>query len=640
MNDKKVPPAPLPSVADRALTCLRRGDAEQAESLLRGHLRTNPLDAPGWHAMACVARAGGNAAAAVALAGKAVGLAPEPFFYITLGLALLEQGHVEQARAATNVAVLSTPTDPRAHDAMARVMEAAGRLPDAERALKKALSLRPLEQERHMALAAFLARCGRGVEAAAVSARALALEGEGVLARNLHAMVLEQDGRWAQAEPHFAAVAHAMPQSAQAQANHGAALFARHRYEEAEEVLLRAAALAPNVAETRTNLGLVYMAQGRLHAAEQELGAAYSLRTDDARLALNYGSVLMDLGHTRRAQALFVHAMEQATSEEDRARAALDLGGLYLATGRFAQGWALFEARRSLLAPPACAAALPEWDGAATKKTVLLYAEQGLGDTLQFLRYVALAARKAQICLVVPQSMRRLVACLLPLWEGRVHLAASARVGGADMGCSLLSLPHRLGVGAPFAWRPDLASFVGAATPHARAGLHVGLCWSGNPEYQFDRRRSLDPALLDEMAGLDGVRFYSLQPCASLADVPLPLIPLPEGDLLATAQLMAGLDAVVSVDTMIVHLAGLLGKPSILLDRFGGDWRWAAGSVVAPPIQAEARGGAFARSLWYPTVQIIRQPAVPQGRASWRQPLAAATQWLGQMAQGGCSGQI
>lgn len=642
MGGKKAQALPPQSVADRALACLARGDAEQAESLLREHLRSYPVDAQGWHAMACVARAGGNAAAAIALAGKAVELAAEPFFYITLGLALLEQGHVEPARAAVNVAVMSTPADPRAHDAMARVMEAAGRLPDAERALQKALSLRPLEQERHMALAAFLARCGRGAEAVAVSVRALALEGEEVLAHNLHAMALERDGRMAQAEPHFAAVAHAMPDNPQALANHGAALFARHRYEEAEQTLQRAATLAPNVAETRTNLGLVHMAQGRLHMAAQELEAAYRLRTHDARLALNYGSVLRDLGRNQAAQDMFVHAMEQARSAGDRAQAALDLGGLYLATGRFAQGWVLWEARRDLLAPPAGTAALPEWDGKATDKTVLLYAEQGLGDTLQFLRYVEQAASRARIRLMLPQSMQRFAACLLPRWNGRVQLVSPAQAGGATAGCSLLSLPHRLGVAEPFAWQPEPACFGGAGPVRERKGLHVGLCWSGNSAYQFDRRRSLDPSLLAQLAGVDGVCFQALQPHDGLASFPLPLAPLPEGDLLATAQLVAGLDVVVSVDTMIVHLAGLLGKPTLLLDRFGGDWRWAAGSAVVPdsPGQVATQGGAFARSLWYPSVRITRQPAFSEGVASWHQPLAVAAEWLAQMAQGGCPDQI
>lgn len=640
MGNKKTDCAPVPPPAEQALACLARGDAEQAESLLRAHLRQNPLDAEGWHAMACIARAGGNATAAVALAGKAIGLAPEPFFHITLGLALLELGHAEQARAAANVAVLATPNDPRAHDAMARIMEEMGRLPDAERALKKALSLRPLEQARHMALAAFLARCGRAAEAAVVSGRALALEGETVAAHNLHGMILEQAGRMAQAEPHFGVVARAMPDNPQALANHGAALFAQQRYDAAEAALQASAALAPDVAETRTNLGLVLMAQGRLHKAEQELRAAYGLRRQDARLALNYGTVLMDLGRVDEAEALFTQAMQQAATVQDRARAAFDLAGLYLSVGRFAQGWALFEARRDLLAPPACTANLPEWDSTTTTKTILLYAEQGLGDSLQFLRYVGLVARKAPVCLLVPQAMHSLVNCLLPMWQGRVRLCMSPQADReAEVCCSLLSLPERLGVFEPFAWQPDSALVAAKPPQHGGEGLRVGLCWSGSPRYQFDQRRSIDPGLLQNLVAMQGVRFQSLQAVAGPCGPEWPVAALPDGDLLATARLVAGLDVVVSVDTMVVHLAGLMGKPTLLLDRYGGDWRWAAGSV-----STGTSPGAPERSLWYPSVQIVRQPAPVEEKASWRQPLATAMHWLeqaaGQVGAGGCPNRM
>ncbi|MCP1241447.1 tetratricopeptide repeat protein [Acetobacter lambici] len=645
MDKKKADQRGKPPLADVALACLAQGDAVQAESLLRAHLRLNPLDADGWHAMACVARAGGNAGAAVALADKAVGLVPEPFFHITLGLALLELGHVEPARAAANVAAIATPNDPRAHDAMGQILEKAGRLADAERALKKALALRPLEQERHMALAAFLARCGRVGEAVTLSARALALEEGNIAARNLHAMVLEQAGRMVEAEPHFRRVAQAMPNNPEALANHGAALFAQQRYEAAEQALRLSATLAPDVAETRTNLGLVLMAQGRLHGAEHELGAAYRLRTGDARLALNYGTVMMDLGHTQAAEELFTQAMQQATTPRDHARAALNLGSLCLSTGQFAKGWDLFEARTNLLLPPACVAAMPEWDGAVSAQTVLLYAEQGLGDALQFLRYVGLAAQKVRICLLVPQTMRSFVQALLPQWGGRVQLVMPEQAGGAQACCSLLSLPHRLGVAAPFAWQPDTTCFVGPTAPHGRGKVRVGLCWSGNPRYQFDRRRSLDPALLGGLAAVDGLSLQALQPCVPPADSPVPLTPLPKGDLLATAQIIAGLDAVVSVDTMIVHLAGLLGKPTLLLDRYGGDWRWAAGSVAPDtPLVADAGlgPGVLERSLWYPSVRITRQPAPRDDRPSWRIPLATAALWLEHVAAravgpGGCS---
>lgn len=633
MGDKKAEYTQPSPTADLALSCLARGDAEQAESLLRTHLRHNPEDAQAWHAMACVARAGGKAAVAVALASKAVGFGAEPFFYLTLGLALLELGHVGEARAAVNVVVLSTPQDPRAQDAMAQIMEKMGRLDEAEQALKKALALRPLEQVRHMTLAAFLARHGRAEDAAVVSARALALGGEAVAAHNLHGMVLEQAGRLAQAEPHFAIVAQAMPDNAQALANHGAALFAQQRYGEAEAALRSSAALAPAVVQTRANLGLVCMAQGDLHMAEAELATAYRLQPSDARLALNYGTVLMDLERREEAEALFVQAMHYAATTPDKARATLNLATLCLATGRFAQGWALFEARKTLLAPPLRVASLPEWDGTTTAKTVLLYAEQGLGDSLQFLRYVDAAAQKAPINLLVPQTMQRLVQCLLPRWHGQVSLCTPEQAAMADVRCSLLSLPYVLDMAGPWAWQVEGAWGANPTKPVRSKSVLVGLCWAGNPRYQFDLRRSIAPGLLRHLAGVRDVCFQALQPCADFLTVPIPVLPLPEGDLLAMARVMASLDVVVSVDTMVIHLAGLMGKPALLLNRYGGDWRWGAGSVVAgtPP-------GALERSVWYPSVQIARQQAPVGGKASWLQPLAAAAQWLEQAVQAKSSG--
>jgi hypothetical protein len=170
----------------------------------------------------------------------------------------------------------------------------------------------------------------------------------------------------------------------------------------------------------------------------------------------------------------------------------------------------------------------------------------------------------------------------------------------------------------------------------------VGLCWSGNPSYQFDRRRSLAPALLGGLSAVKGVSFQALQPCSRLEDVPLPLSPLPAGDLLATARLITGLDVVVSVDTMIVHLAGLLGKPTLLLNRYAGDWRWAAASTL--PAGGTASPGALERSVWYPSVWIVRQPAPEGDVPSWHHPLATAAHWLEQAVlckeQGGCSHEL
>ncbi|MFT9257405.1 MAG: tetratricopeptide repeat protein [Acetobacter sp.] len=634
---------PGAGVAEQALACLARGEAEQAVALLRKQLRTHPSDAQALHAMACVARAGGNAPVAIALAGRAITLGAEPHFHITLGLALHEAGQGEAARAALNVAVLATPKDPRAHDAMAVVLEAMGRAADAGRALRQALALRPLEAERHMALAAFLARQGRAAQGLEASARALQLGAGSVAAHNLHAMLLDACGRPGEAEPHFRYVAEHMPGSAAALANHGAALFATGAQVDARHVLEASLNLAPDVAQTRTNLGLVLMALGDLPAARLHLATACHLRGGDARLMLNHAGLLVDLGEYEAAHTLLLAAEAGAANARDRARARMNRGVLALARGDFAQGWALFEARQVLLPPPSEAADLAQWDGTPGPDPVLIYGEQGLGDCIQFLRYVESAAQRVPVLLVVPATLRGLVEQTRLGRNSRVQILESGGRGphAAGARCSLLSLPHCLGMAAPFAWQAAFAT--GAAQdPRAEqaAGQRVfrlGVCWAGNAGFQFDKRRSINPALLRPLADIAGVRVQALQPEPDGAVAPLPFVAdaLPVGDVLATARLLARLDMVVSVDTMIVHLAGLLGVPAVLLDRFGGDWRWAGGSTTE-------NGNAPAQSLWYPNVRILRQPAPGVGDAPWLPVVAKAIclvrDAVRKMGKDGCPG--
>lgn len=610
---------------ESALVLLAQGNAEQALRVLQNCLQQNPGHAGALHGMACVARAGGDNRAAVALAAKAVQLQAEPHFHITLGLALLAEGQIEAARAAIHVAVLASPRDPRTHDAMASVLEAQHRIAEAERALRTTIRLRPLEQERHLALAAFLSRHGQLEKAIEVSGKALRLDTQNLFAQNLHGMILHGAGKAAEAEPYFRVVAAELPTSAPALANHGAALFATRSYEQARDVLAKSVQLEPEAAETRSNLGLVHMALGQLENAAQELQLACALQQNDARLMLNYATALADLGENERAEALFRRAETLAGKSMDAARARMNLGVLYLAEGRFAQGWKLFAARRQIVAPPACAAGLPQWDGTPQESPVLLYAEQGLGDVLQFLRYVAPAARRVPVLLYVPQSIRSFVQQVDMARLPNVMVCTSQRTLKAKAACGLMSLPNVLGMEAPFAWQPDIVG-VQKSAPGKKSALHVGLCWAGNPTYQFDRRRSINPQLLEPLGRLNNIVFQSLQKNAEAQQTPFPMAQLPQGDVLDTFRIMAGLDVVITVDTMIAHLGGLLGLPVLLLDRFGGDWRWAAGSTITQP-------DGEVRSLWYPSVRVIRQPQAGEGDAPWQPCIATVVQVLQKMAE-------
>jgi hypothetical protein len=197
---------------------------------------------------------------------------------------------------------------------------------------------------------------------------------------------------------------------------------------------------------------------------------------------------------------------------------------------------------------------------------------------------------------------------------------------------SLLSLPVLLDPSAgppaaPYLRAPDADR--GRAAGWLRSlgpGLTVGLCWAGGSGYRFDRRRSLRLDALAPLAAVSPIRFVSLQQGEAASQPPPPALELarfpgPDGDLAQTAALIAELDLVVSVDTAIAHLAGALGRPVWLLNRFGGDWRWQAGFT-------DARG----HSLWYPTLRQFRQTAPLPPAEAWLEPIRTVTTVLGEAA--------
>ena len=257
--------------------------------------------------------------------------------------------------------------------------------------------------------------------------------------------------------------------------------------------------------------------------------------------------------------------------------------------------------------------ACPQWRGEdLADKTIFLHSEQGYGDTIQFLRYVPLlASRGGRVILEVPPSLGRLAEQL----QGAAQVFASGAVTpAADFFCPLLSLPRAFGTtvatipgevpylaadrAAVAAWRRRLADL---------EGLRVGLVWAGNPRpnqpgaNRIDRRRSVTLGHFANLAEVPGVSFVSLQKgqAASQTRSPPPGLLVHDWtdeltDFADTAALIEALDLVISVDTSVVHLAGALGKPTWLLNRFDTCWRWLLNRDDSP---------------WYPTLRQFRQPS-------------------------------
>ncbi|NHO30971.1 tetratricopeptide repeat protein [Acetobacter fallax] len=613
-----------------ALRRLEQGDAQRAFAELNS-LRADAPDNPILlHALARTTHALGRFDLAAGYAGQAIRHDPRPEFHITLGLSLLALGHAEPARAALHVAVLSAPDLPEARLAHAEILEALGRADDAETELREAIRLRPLEAGLRLVLARFLERQGRAGDALRVlsDARRLAATDD-VVIRQQQALLLTRIGAQDDAERISAEIRSIRPEDPAAAANHGAILFSLGRFDDAKTALTRALSLASPTAETLSNLALVEMALGDLESADQAFAEAARLRPDDPRIALNRGTLLSELGQRHAAETLFNRVIEAVPGTPDATRARFNRATIELADGRFGQGWQDFESRRAILAPLP-RPDLPDWDGNATTERVLLCGEQGLGDLIQFLRYVPFALDRAPVCLVLPETLIRLVTDSqnLPFWKdhfrsGRLTITGDSAINGATRKASLLSLPFLLAVAAPPAFAPYLRSRASETVERLHPGLRIGLCHAGGATYRFDRRRSIAFPLLAPLLAVPDIDWVSLRP----GETPDGFEPLPDGDMATTATVMAGLDLIITVDTAMAHLAGAIGRPVWLLNRFGGDWRWAKASRVTVADGSQ-------RSLWYPCVRPFDQqtPALPE--LAWQEPVNALAEALRSLSGG------
>jgi tetratricopeptide (TPR) repeat protein len=507
-------------------------------------------------------------------------------------------------------------------------------------------------------------RAGDHPRAAALLRAALAERpGAASLHHNL-GLTLRALGQLDAAIEAFQAALRCEPDSAVTLSCLGNALVAAGRIEEGVSRHLAGLARAPASPEGWANLARAYEAWARADAALVAWERAVSLRPSAPLLAALAGALLrgdrfedaadaaararaadpahapagLNLAGALRAQARYAEAaevLEQTLATcPDYADAHFNLGLLRLALGDHARGWAEREWRRALpgLCPPPPSGREAPWDGSPLAgRTLLLRAEQGLGDSLQFIRYARTIKRLAG-----PAGGRVLFEgppALAPLLERCAGLDG-VRVAGqvdpaADLEAPLMSVPHLLGASCPAP--PAEGAYLAADPARAerwRARLRggdarpcVGIAWQGNPRYPGDRRRSI-PLLrwrpLLEAAAAAGIRVISLQKGPGreqLAQLPAVLAPLDLGEALdgagagafvdSAAVIAAALDLVVSSDTAVPHLAGALGAPVWTLLGFAPDWRW---------------GAAGERTPWYPTMRLLRQ----RSEGDWAGVLAAA----------------
>jgi tetratricopeptide (TPR) repeat protein len=494
---------------------------------------------------------------------------------------------------------MSTPAEALA---LARRCYQAGDLAGAERLCLDVLRADPAQAGALVVLGAVRHRGGRLREAQALYEQALRLRPDSAEAHNHLGIALAQQGRLDEAAGHYREALRHEPDNVDLLNNLGITLAARGAWDEAAAVLDRAVRLRPDHAAARNTLGVALGELRRLDEAAAQLWEAVRLFPDSADAWSNLAVVLTEQGRFDEALAACEQALRrqpnQVAAHRHRAR-------LWLLLGDLARGWAEYEWRGQ-----APAFAGPAWDGTPLPgRTVLLYAEQGLGDTLQFVRYAPLVRQRVGRVVVQGQAG---MAPLLSRCAGVdevVERGAPVPPFGAH--AALLSLPRLFGTAlatvpaaVPYLspdpalvehWRRELSAY---------PGFKVGIAWQGNPEYRGDRQRSVPLRQFAPLMGVAGVHFFSLQKgpgSEQVRDVagawPLtdlgPRLDETAGAFMDTAAVMRCLDLVITSDTAVPHLAGALAVPVWLELPFVPDWRWLLGREDSP---------------WYPTMRLFRQP--------------------------------
>jgi Tfp pilus assembly protein PilF len=416
------------------------------------------------------------------------------------------------------------------------------------------------------------------------------------------------------------------PASAELHNNLGNTLRSAGRLEGAIAAYRSALALAPGLAEAHFNLALAILRRGDAAGAKQSLRAALKARPGFADAQLNLGYLLEEEGDHAGAIACYRGAI---ALEPRLIEAHVNLGMQLLLAGRYAEGWIEYEWRLRYpeYSGADLAAAALRWDGGALGgRTVLLDAEQGFGDAIQFLRYAPLVAERGGRVLL------RCAPELAALGGTAPGITAAASRGAPlpafDVYCPLPSLP--LVFGATLENIPARVPYLHAEPKKverwkqrlagAAAECRVGLVWASQSKHRTAAQKSLTLAALRPLAAIRGVRFYSLQKGEAGREAEQP----PSGmciedlgeelhDFSDTAAVLANLDLVVSVDTAVAHLAGALGRPTWTLLKFAPDWRWLLARADSP---------------WYPTMRLFRQPA----RNDWELVVATVARELRQFA--------
>jgi tetratricopeptide (TPR) repeat protein len=498
-------------------------------------------------------------------------------------------GNLQQAQALYRQILQSDPRQSKAWYGLGVIAYQTGQFPLAASLLNRALALDPQDPEAHNTKAVVHRALGQIDAAISHLQRALSCNPRYAEAHNNLANLLQDQGDLETAIAHYRQALQINPRYAEAYSNLGNALQDQGNWDEAVKCYQQAIAYNPRSAAAHCSLGYVLREQGELQQAK--------------------------------------HHLEQAVIlQPDLPQAHWNLAYYQLLVGDLQRGFRHYEWRWKLQGFSPRNFTQPLWDGSDLQgKTILLHHEQGLGDTIQFIRYASLVKQRGgQVLAWVQPALARLLASV----PGVDQIVAEDPLPNFDVQAPLLSLPYllkttmdQIPATVPYLSVPHCQTEV---EPDRSAGLRVGLVWASgyraSPHafngYASYQKRSCSLDSLAELLTLSGIRWFSLQVDHHADQIQsLGVESLMEdcrdriGDFADTARVMLGLDLIVSVDTATAHLAGALAKPVWVLLPFAPDWRWLLDRSDTP---------------WYPTMRLFRQ----RQRGDWSSVIAELRQAL------------
>ena len=614
------------------------GKADLAVDLITKSIAINPCATEYHNDLGNAYKAGGNRAEAEKSYSTAIALNPRNAdAFANLGALLEGQGRLEEAKASYQSALRAAPNMLFALLSLGNLTIASGKYKLGMKYLKKAISCSPRHAPAHNALGNALFNIGENDLAKASYSRALELDpGFSDAFFNLGNIYLSEENYAGAIEVYKQCVALPAPQ-ADLYNNMGVAHLELEQFKPAMECCVRAIELNPSRAETHFNLGRLLAKQKEHRRAIESFDRAIELNPEYAKAFHGLGSSRQALGQLAAAADAYRKALDiepdyvdvisnlaavlvlQGSHEgitffeklverqPDSAQAHWNLSTALLMRGDYLRGWHEYEWRWQWeeFTSPKRGFKQPQWQGEPLEgATILLHAEQGFGDTLQFVRYAPLVAQGGgRVVLEVQPGLKRFL-------QHASGIAGCIALGDPlpdfSYHCPLMSLPAIFGTTietVPPALSDLLGESVFRSSRHNAKSdrLKVGLVWAGNPKHQNDALRSMSLANLLPLAKVEAVDFASLQKGPASAQTSEEYWPVHLEDSLSTAidffdtaSVVANLDLVITVDTAMAHLVGAMGKPVWILNSHVPDWRWGLQSEITP---------------WYPTARLFRKSA-------------------------------